>query len=172
MKIIQALKLIKDLSLKKDDLVAKVKQHCSDLSFETPLYEDTKGQVAKWIQSHHDICKEVLKLRLAIQKTNIETTVTIEVGGKNITQSIAAWIHRRRDLATFEKDMWSALTDRNLKEGQMPATQSGGEPFPVKIRRYFDPLTRDKNIELFRTEPSVIDGTLEVVNATTDLIGY
>jgi hypothetical protein len=35
---------------------------------------------------------------------------------------------------------------------------------------YFDPAERDKKIEIFRSEPSLIDRTLEVINCTTDLI--
>lgn len=170
MKIIEALKLIKELLVKREDLVAKVKQHCADLDFETPLYSDPKGQVAYWIQSHSDVCKEILRLRVAIQKTNLNTVVPIEMDGKKIEKSITAWIHRRRDLATFEHQIWQSLGDRNLKEGQMPSSQPGGSPLPVKIRRYFDPLVRDKKIETYRSEPSIIDRTLEVANATTDLI--
>jgi len=170
MKIIEAMKLIKELQVKREDLVKKVSQHCSDLDFETPLYTDQKRQVAEWIQAHSDICKEILKLRVAIQRTNIATTVPIEIAGTRVEKTIAGWIHRRRDLAGFELAMWSALGDRNLKEGRMPSTQPGGEPHMVKIRRYFDPLERDRKIDIYRAEPGIIDRTLEVVNATTDLI--
>lgn len=169
-KLIEAMKLIKELQVKREDLVAKVKQHCSDLDFETPLYAEPKKQVAEWIQSHSDVCKEILRLRTAVQKTNVATKVTIELGGKSVVKSIAEWIHRRRDLAGFELAMWSALGDRNLREGAMPSSQPGGQPREVKIRRYFDPLERDKNIELYRSEPSIIDRTLEVSNAVTDLV--
>lgn len=169
MKLIEAMKLIKELQIKREDLVAKVKQHCADLDFETPLYTDPKRQVSEWIQSHSDVCKEILRLRTAIQKTNISTKVKIEIGGKSVEKSIAEWIHRRRDLAGFELAMWSALGDRSLREGAMPSSQPGGQPREVKIRRYFDPVERDGKIELYRSEPSIIDRTLEVTNATTDL---
>lgn len=170
MKLIEGMKLIKELQVKREDLVAKVKQHCADLDFETPLYTDPKRQVGEWIQAHSDVCKEILRLRTAIQRTNISTTVTIELGGKSVVKTVAEWIHRRRDLAGFELAMWSALGDRNLREGAMPSSQPGGQPREVKIRRYFDPLERDAKIELYRSEPSIIDRTLEVVNATTDLV--
>jgi len=48
-------------------------------------------------------------------------------------------------------------------------TSTGGQTV-VKIRRYFDPKVRDVKVDLFRREPSVIDSTLETVNAVTDLI--
>lgn len=170
MKIIEAMKLIKELLVKREDLVKKVREHCADLDYETPLYQEQRKQVSEWLQSHSDVCKQILALRLAIQRTNLATVVAVELDGKRVEKTIAAWIHRRRDLAGHELAAWSALGDRGLKEGKIQSTQPGGEARDVKIRRYFDPLERDKKIELYRSEPSVIDRTLEVVNATTDLV--
>ena len=170
MKLIEAMKLIKELQVKADDLRTNVSKYCADLDYETPLYPDQRKQVGEWIQSHSDVIKKILELRTKIQKTNLATEVTIELGGNQVTKTIAEWIHRRRDLAKGELDMWSKLTDRGLKEGQINSTMAGGEPKMVKIRRYFDPLERDKNIELYRTEPGIIDRTLEVVNAITSVI--
>ena len=39
----------------------------------------------------------------------------------------------------------------------------------MKIRRYYDPRERDRMVELYADEPKVIDSSLEVVNAITDL---
>ena len=105
---------------------------------------------------------------MAIQLTNLKTDVTIELGGKSVTKSIAAWIHRRRDLANNAFGMYQGLTDRGLKEGF--SQTSTGVQMEVKIRRYYDPAHRDKMMELYRSEPTIIDSTLEVVNAVTDLI--
>jgi len=168
MKIIEAMKQIKDLQRKAEDLRQKVGNHSADLDYETPLYENQKLQVAEWLQAHSDIMKEILRLRVAIQRTNILTEVTITLAGKDVTKSIAEWIHRRRDLAGYEQNAWGRLTDRNLREGTI--TQSTGQLKEVKIRRYFDPLVRDRKIEEFRSEPHQIDSTLEVVNAVTNLI--
>lgn len=168
MKIIQAMKQVKDLNRKADDLVAKIKVHCADLDFETPMYENQSEVVAGWLQAHGDIVKEIERLRLAIQLTNLQTPVTIELGGKQITKSIAAWIHRRRDLAKMQEAAFKVLTDRGLKEGTV--TNSQGATIEVHIRRYFNPGNRDSMIELYRSEPSIIDATLEVTNAVTDLI--
>lgn len=170
MKLIEAMKLIKQLQVKAEDLRNKVKQHCSDLDFETPLYPDQKRQVREWIQAHSDVLKLILKLRVAIQRTNCSTLVKIDIGGKRVEKTIAEWIHRRRDLANSELLMWQGLGDRNLKEGTMPSTVQGGAPTQIRIRRYFDPIERDSNIDIFRSEPTVIDSALEVVNATTDVI--
>lgn len=170
MKLIQAMKKLKSLVIKADDLRGKVAQKCSDLSIETPEYGDRqKEQVSLWIQSHSDVLKEVLELRIAVQRTNLATMVTIELGGHQINKCIAAWIHRRRDLSQLDMQMWAKLGDKGLKEVNMPSA-SGGPPTEIRIRRYFDPKERDTKIELYRTEASIIDGVLETVNATTDLI--
>jgi hypothetical protein len=169
MKLIQAMKQIKNLAIKAEDLRKKVGNYSADLTIETAQYPDQRRQVSEWIQAHGDILKEILHLRFSIQKTNLATPVSIELGGKHVTKTIAEWIHRRRDLAKFEMEMWTRLTDRNLKEQNIQTTP-GGAITEVRIRRYYDPADRDTKIELYRSEPSVIDATLEVVNATTDLI--
>jgi hypothetical protein len=167
MKIIEGLKQIKDLQKKAEDLRDKISKHSAHLDYETPVYPDQKKQVGEWIQAHSDILKEILKLRIAIQKTNLATKVDIEIGGESVNKTIAEWIHRRRDLAKYEKESWSQLTDRNLKEGRMQ--ESTGEIREIKIIRCFEPEIRDKNIDIYSTEPSLIDARLEVVNAVTEL---
>ena len=169
MKIIEAMKLIKELQRKAEDLRGKVAQNCANLDFETPLYDDPPEQVRQWIQAHSDIVQKILELRVSIQHTNIVTFVTIEIGGKSVTKSIAEWIHRRRDLAALDAGMWGQLGDRGLKE-QRVQTVKDGPVTEIKIKRHFDPLQRDRMLELYRAEPGIIDRNLEVVNATTELI--
>lgn len=168
MKIIEGMKKIKDLQKKADDLVSKIKNYCVHANCETPTYADQKGQIDTWLQSYEDILKEILKLRYSINKTNINTQVTIELGGKPVTKSITEWIYRRKDLANKSILAWQALTDKGLKEGQFKDTQ--GNLLDIKIVRCYDPKKRDDMIELYRSEPSIIDSTLEVINAVTDLI--
>lgn len=167
MKIIEAMKKIKDLNRKAEDLKNLVAKYCCDLDFETAAYADQKGQVEGWIQSHRDVLKEVLRLRVAIQRTNLRTIVPIELGGIVVTKTIAEWIHRRRDLSKTEMGMWQSLTDKNLKEGIGLTTT--GEKKEIRIRRYYETKTRDTMLDLLRSEPVIIDGALEVVNAVTDL---
>jgi len=169
MKIIEAMKKIKELTEKANDLERKVGAHCANLDIETPIYADPAGQVREWIQAHHDIIKEILTLRTGIQRTNINTTVSVELGGHQVTKTIAEWIHRRRDLAHAEMTVWEKLGDRGLKEGAI-GSSVGGEPRLVKIVRHFDPKMRDLNVDLYRSEPSRIDAALEIVNAVTEIV--
>jgi hypothetical protein len=168
-KIIEAMKEIKRLNEKAADLRKKVATHCADLDFETPMYPDQKRQVDEWMQSHSDTVARILQLRVAIQATNLQSSVAIELAGKHVTKSIAEWVHRRRDLAKMEVDLWGVLGDRGLKEGT--AQQTSGQALAVKIRRYYDPAQRDQKLALYREEPSIIDAQLEVTNAVTDVIG-
>jgi len=167
MKLIEALKKINRLLEKASDLETKVKRYHAISSIETATYENQKDKIAEWMQAHSDIIKEVLNLRLAIQRTNLNTMVTIELGEKSVTKSIAGWIHRRRDLATKELGMWRQLTDNRIREGT--AKNTAGDPVEIKIVRFYDPERRDTMQEMYASEPSIIDARLEIVNAVTDL---
>lgn len=170
MKIIEALKLIKDLERKKDDLYDKVREYCVDLDCDTPTYPDQQRQISEWIQSYSDILKNILHLKYSISKTNIKTEVPILLGNKTVVKTIAEWILRRRGLAEEEQRIWSALHDKNLSEQYIRKFSDKSPEIVIKRRLYFDPAERDRKRELFRSEPSKIDAALEIVNATTDLI--
>lgn len=168
MRLIEALKKIKDLERKHDDIVEKIKMNSAISSIETPTYPDQKKQVSEWLQMSGDLITEILRLRIAIQTTNLKTSVTVELGGKRVKKTIAEWIHRRRDLANSNDEAWSALSDRKIKEGA--ATGPGGQDMMIKIVRFYDPVKRDTMRELYRSEPGTIDSALEVANATTTLV--
>lgn len=169
MKIIEAMKQVKDLLRKAEDIRKKIRQHCSQLSFEKPLYGDrAREQISEWLQAHEDLMQEVARLRVAIQRTNLRTKVAIELAGASPTKTIAEWIHRRRDLAKLDEEAWGGLTDKGLRESKVKA--SSGEVVDVSVVRNFDPVERDNKLDAYRSEPLQIDAALEVVNATTDII--
>ena len=169
MKIIEALKSVKELQVKADDLRKKVALHSAYLSVETPVYPDQKGQVGKWLQAHEDITREIATLSVRIAKTNSLTAVPIKIGGSVLTKPITEWIIRRRLLAGLDFGAWSQLTDRNLREQHVPST-AGGEPTRVTVVRCYDPVLRDERVALYKSEPNAINVALETVNATTDLL--
>lgn len=168
MKIIEGLKEIKALEVKVTDLQDKVSKYCSDLDYETPAYPDQKKQVTEWMQSIHDSLKAAMNLRVRLNKTNMATIVPIELGGQKVEHSITEWILRRRLYAGYEGAAWGKLSNRGLKEGMAQTTN--GDKITVKIRYHYDPIERDKMVEMFRGEPGIIDRTLEVINATTDIV--
>lgn len=177
MKLIEGLKLQKDLQRKIDNLQAKIAKHASYSSLERPVYADAthpddpttqKKQVESWIQSIADTVKLISTLRLRVQYTNLVTPVTIEVGGNQVTKTIAEWIHWRRDFADILHKTYSQLTDKNLREGI--TTNSQGEKVQVNIVRCYNPATRDALMEEYRGMRYKVDSTLEIVNATTDMV--
>jgi len=172
MKIIEAMKKVKDLQRKVSDIKGKITQYCVDHDNQEPVYgtyETQKKQVSEWIQACNDIVKEILNLRVAVQKTNCETEVSIDIGGKAVTQTIAAWIHRRRDLAQLNKTIYQVLDETKVNLG-VGYRDKDGEERIAKRRLYFDPKVRDEKVEEYNSEPSLIDSALETVNATTDII--
>lgn len=168
MKLIEGMKEIKALVTKTEDLRRKMAQYSAKASFETNTYPDQAMQIKEWMQSHSDTVKRMAKLQTAIQRTNLITQVTIELGGTPVIHCIAEWVIRRRSLAGMEMSAWTGLTDKNIKEGK--GKQSDGSEIEIKIVRFYDPSEKDKMVELYRTEPGIIDRTLETVNAITDLI--
>jgi len=174
MKIIEGLKKIKDLQRKADDIKAKVGQFCADIETEVPAYgtpEAQTKQIAEWLQSHRDIIKEIESLRIRIQKTNLAVEVAVEVSENvRVVKSIAAWIHRRKDLAKSEAQCWAILSNRNLQAKPYKKSITDEAVNVANVRKYYDQKERDKKVEEYTSEPSRIDATLEVTNATTDLL--
>lgn len=168
MKIIEALKKINELTKKHVDLTEKIHQHCADMDFETSVYVNQQEKISEWLQSAKDIIQEIGRLKYCIQKTNVMTDVTIIIDDKEVTKSITEWINRRRLLAALDKKTWSSLTNRGLRDNRIQ--QSQGTIIDVKVRYYFDPVKRDKMLDILTSEPFLIDSKLEVVNAITDLI--
>ena len=169
MKLIEGLKKLKDLERKADDLRKLVKDNCAISSLETPKYgKEQNAKISEWIQAHSDILREILKLRIQIQKTNLITSVTIELNEKPVTKTLAEWIHRRRNLAQEELTMWKGIGDRGIKEEKVRLP--GDSIQEVKIVRFYSPETRDKMVDVYISEPSIIDSRLEVVNAVTEII--
>ncbi len=169
MKIIEAMKRVKMNKEKVADLQVKLHSVSVYLSIETPLYGDATGaKITEWLQACEDIGQENIRLLTAIQRTNLDTQVAIELGGKSVTKSIAEWVWRRREYANMDLATWQKLTDKGLKEG-VTATATGGQ-IDIKIVRFYDPVKRDEKVTEYRSEPHLIDAALEIVNATTDLI--
>lgn len=168
MKIVEAMKKVKDNRRKIADLRQKIIKNAARLSYETSQYPEPEKKVKEWLQSCNDLSVESVNLLERINKTNIETIVDIEIGGKTVSRSIAGWIYRRREFAEIDAQVWSSLTDNGLKDGF--AKTASGEDMEVKVVRHFNPELRDKKVSEFSEEPYLINSRLEVVNAITDLV--
>ena len=167
-KIIEAMKKVKANREKITDLQKKIGENSAHLSHETSPYTDPRKKVEEWAQSCRDLSQECSSLLTAISATNHNTKVAIEIGGKSVEKTIAEWIWRRREFSAIDMRTYASMGDRGLREGQMDS--STGQPIQVTIVRNYDVEMRDRLVSEFREEPHLIDSTLEVVNATTDLV--
>lgn len=169
--IIEAMKRIKDLMRKCEDLRGMVKKHSAHLSIDNPEYTEPEKKIKKWVDQHHDYLKEIMQLKARISKTNIHTKVKIEIGGNVIEHTITEWIKRRDQLAELDDAMYRCLTDAGLEEGKFkPRKLDDDKEIEVKIIRNYDPEHRDKKRDEYQSEPLLIDSRLEVINATTELL--
>lgn len=168
MKLIEAMKNVKSILRKMEDIRGKVQKYCADLDIQSPTYSDQRGQIAQWLQSHHDLAIELTVLKKNIQRTNLYSDVTIYIGDKGVTRSIAEWVIRRREIVDLEVQCWAGLSNRGLSDVQLRT--GSGDTTPAKVRLYFDAKERDANVELFKSEKESIDKALEIANATTSLI--
>jgi hypothetical protein len=169
MKIIEAMKKVKANKAKIADLQTKISQISAHLSHETPLYgTQTPEKINEWTQSCEDLSQDNIRLLVSIALTNLKTNATIELGGRQVTKTLAEWVWRRREYAALDLRTYSVMTDRGLKEGTFNA--STGVPMEVKLVRNYNPERKDKKMAEFQSEPHDIDSALEVVNAVTDLV--
>ena len=173
MTIVEGLKAKKRLAKKAEDLRKKISEYSAHLDNEKPVYgtvDQQRAQVQSWVQAHHDIVKQIEDLSIAIQKTNLDTQVEISLGGNPVKKSIAQWILRRTALAQHEEACYKSLQDRNLRDQTIMASD-GKTKQTISVVRYYNPVDRDRMVDVFRHEPSMIDAKLEVINATTQLVG-
>jgi hypothetical protein len=173
--LIEALKKRKFLVKKAEDYIKLVRDNCAIPSTEKPKFgteDEQRIQIQAWIQGHSDILKEISKLNIAIQKTNLDTNLTIQLQGKAVTKCLSEWILRARELSSLEMRMWDCITDRSIKETLIPGPTRESQPIEVKIIRFYDPKLREVQRMALLEEPSIVTGSLEIANATTTLIGY
>ena len=169
MKIIEAMKRVKMNKEKIGELGQRILRNSAHLSIETPLYgEEQSAKIKEWTQSALDTARDNVELLVRIGKTNQQTMVTIELAGVQVTKSIAAWVWRRREYSALDLTIWQSQNDRGLKEQNVQT--SPGVVSEVKLVRYYDPATRDKNLDALRQESHMIDSALEIINAVTDLV--
>ena len=175
MMLIEALKKRKFLVKKAEDYTKLVRENCAIPSTENPKFgteDEQRTQIQAWIQGHTDILKEISKLNVAIQKTNLETNLTIQLQDKAVTKNLSEWILRGRELASLEYKMWEGITDRGIKETKIPGPTRESQPIEVKIIRFYDPKLREEMRMALLEEPSIVTAAMEIANATTPLIGY
>lgn len=172
MKLIEALKRTKMLKKRIEDLHKKIHMYSADFENDKPTYEGQESQIKAWLDSCRDSVMEIMRLKLSIQRTNINTIVSIAFEGdsKAVEQSISAWIIRRAELASIQYQTWKMLDAAPRDPRIITETGDKADAKIFHVRRYFDVKQRDLKMQYFTEEPSIIDAKLEIVNAETDII--
>lgn len=168
MKLIEALKKVKNDREKIEDLVMKIRKNSARMESHRPEYAKPEAQVAEWLQGIFDTQKNINDLLTKIQKTNLQTNVTIEIGGNQVSKTISEWIIRRREGVDFEISAYRSLTNMGLKPCQINDEEGNAKIDQVVL--HFDSKKRDEKLAVLSEEKSLIDSALEIVNATTELV--
>lgn len=170
MKIIEAMKRLKVILKRMQDNAQQVAVYSSILSTEKAHFgseDDQKKKVKSLVQANTDLAMEYLKLKSAIERTNLEVRVTMPDGGN---YSISELLVIRRVLAQPMVNTYNAMStasaDQRAKSG---FGRTGEGAMPTAVRMYSEE-ERNAGIARWQELYSAIDARLEVVNATTDLM--
>jgi len=154
MKIIQALKKIKQLSRKIETTKERISTWCSYQSDEEPLYTDIQGMK----QSVFDMQAEIAKIRHAIHVLNATTKVNFK--GKETT------LDELLLEATVTIPSKLALLSSLRRKEKNRYIQNQAD---VKIILQYDPLERDKEVDKLIELTAEINDFIDVCNITLEL---
>lgn len=167
MKIIEALKRLRIIEKQMDSSGADLVRYSSAISTERFPFgteaEQTE-EVARILQSGLDIAENYLVLKRGIEYTNMMVSVTI----RGQTRTISEWLVLRRTMA---KKIGYLFGCQNTKAGEKRQSQWGrGTEQTPQVVQFFDEGERNTKLGEWSAVYEEIDPTLEVINATTDLL--
>ena len=176
MKLIEAIKNLKIIQKRIDKNVGLIRQYASYISSEAPSFTteaQQRNEVQSLIQANIDLQNEYLRLKKAIERTNLETLVTIN----GYTYPISDVISIRRIVGRFQNDTFAAL-DTTAAMSRMKQVYMGSAAKPVdpanppRVIALFDEKYKNDSLKSWGEFLEAIDGKMEVVNAETELLGY
>lgn len=165
-KLTEAMKELKIIEKKMSKNILLIEKYASQPSTDRLYFGERDAQEAEiksLIQSNHDLSTEYLRIKIAIERTNLATVV--EFHGRHI--SIAELLVFKRKLCTGLIGTYNALDDRGTRT-TMRGSLSTGEK--VTIERFYSEKFKNDSLRDWQDFYESIDGRLEVVNATTDLL--
>lgn len=167
MKIVQGLKQLRLIEKKMRANSEAITKYASQLSTERPIFETEKeqeSQVTSLIQSNKDLFEEYLQLKDRIDRTNN----TIEVTINDQTRTINQFLNIYRKLGNLLKQSYVGLNDTNASSKMVRGR--GGHEEGTHIVRYYDEKEKNEQIRYWTDLIGEISGSLEVINATTDIV--
>lgn len=173
MKIIEALKNLKTIQKRMEKNCAEITRYCAYVSTEIPAFETEdkqKIEVAGRIQANLDLEAEYLRLKRAIEQTNLAVKITIGTRTYTITELISI----KRVLGKYHASTYAALDPQSAMNRLNDVFRKGGVDGinPAKVIVLYKEEDKNRNLRDWEDFMSQIDGKLEVLNAETELQGY
>jgi hypothetical protein len=171
---LQQVKILTDRIQKKQRVVTQYATHNS--LFVDPLHKvgGSAKTVTEELASISDLEENLVKIRVAIQKKNLEVSLTLE----GTTRTIAEWLIWRRDVAPGTSNFKAVLSNsisvaRNKLESEVKqATARAVEGQAVKevnLVVHLDEKALAASSERLGVILGNLDGKLSVFNATTSI---
>ena len=167
MKIIEALKELPVLDKRIRNQAQQIAEYAGYITSEQPAFETVEAQrkkVSELLQSNEDLAKRYASIKRALAITN--ATIEVDVAGEKKT--ISEWITYKANTHNQLHQTYSALNlnaaNSRLSSSQIDLTEG------VKLERMYSEEYRNKKLEEIRNLNDTIDATLEIVNATTDMV--
>lgn len=170
MRLIEAIKSLRLQSKILEQIRSEIANHSQVYSNEKSPLGDTdeaKEVIRQKVQSYHDRLREIERLSRDLAFTNATTEVTIRLDGQDVTKTITEWIKRRDRTVIDDTMLQQSLGARQLKPKVDPNLPEDRRQ--IEVINLFDVKQRDSRLRALMEERSLIDGALEIVNATTDL---
>lgn len=167
MKIIEGLKKLRILEKRMQSNNMDIQKYSAIVSTEKPNFnteDEQRKEVMSRIQANLDLVHEHLTLKKRLEKTNLETQVTIQ--GK--TYTISELLVLRRGLGKHVIQTYTSLNESGATMRLRNAVKIDGQPAPHVVRMY-DERTKNEQLRAWSDFFDEIDSKLEVVNATEDL---
>lgn len=167
MKIIEGMKKLRLLEKKIEQNCERIRTYASACSTDKLPYDTEDRQrkeVQSLIQSSKDMMEEYLRLKAAIDHTNL--TVTVSLQGEERT--IHEWLWIKRKLGNMMHRTYSSLTE-DIGRSRVHDAPTIGDERPQVIRLY-DEEDKVKALDKWQSIVHEIDPRLEVINATTEIM--
>ena len=141
-----------------------------------PLEKDggSPEVIKREVQAIHDLLDRIVEIRTGIQRTNLETSLTVE----GVTRSIAEWLTWRKEcsdgaarfISNLRTQIASARQEATRRgQGVVQAGLVASAPTDLVVNVSEGTLADDA--ELLEKVLGNLDGALSVINATTHVIG-
>ena len=167
MKLIEAMKERKIVEKRMEKNREQITQYSSGLSNEKEIFGSEQKQideVKSLLQANVDLFNRYLYLKRSIERTNLETKVEFSVGTYSISELLAIKRRLQHSVINTFKALNTQSAEARMRTIKIP------DNVEVKVVRYYREEEKNLLLKSWMEFFENIDGRLEVVNATTDLI--